>query len=563
MNNYKPLPGDQLTRGGRIIEIQRVFPTQVVFTLDGSEYILNSDEFHTKAQAGFQQGAVLTRGGEQLWPEPQPAAPDEETPAKETPTKEPGLSGSHNTHARLSPSDSKRWSNCTASIAFQEANAHRIKPDTSRYADEGTEAHDWAAKVLLNQCAPADVPEPFTDPVGYYVDQCRALLPDAPTHKLKDILQDAELGLGVPASAMFVEEEVPLFYQPVQHGTADFLALKTEGSEVTHFYARDYKHGAGVLVSTEDNTQLAIYVYSAINALQGAYEFPDDCEVNMSVVQPRHREADTQTPWIIKLADLRTFCDGLTAKAEEAREAANLVRDKIGAPGTDVGCDQIIEAAPHAVFAPKEGDDGACRWCKCKAFCSKRHDANTEGLNIPSMTAGEMLAAMPELDKQEMKQEPEARLALRSEAVGSQGRIITDEYLVRLVANKKAIVSLLNDAEEYLEGRLLDGEEIPGVKLVDGREGNRAWVSEEQAEVFLRGQKLKQAERCDIRLKSPTQIEKLLAAKLKNNRTRGRFESLVTRSPGKKKIAVDTDPRDAVLPAVSAMPDMNIEEFEV
>jgi hypothetical protein len=176
------------------------------------------------------------------------------------------------------------------------------------------------------------------------------------------------------------------------------------------------------------------------------------------------------------------------------------------------------------------------------------------------MDATEMIASMPDLDKAEQKLPVEERIALVSESLGAQGVILTDEYLVRLVGRAKALRSYLSDVEEYLEARLLAGEEIEGVKLVDGREGNRAWSNAEQAETFLKGQGLTQDERCDIKLKSPAQVEKLLKEKLKTTRTKNRFEQLIVRSPSQKKLAIDSDPRPAKVSAVAMMPD---EDFEV
>jgi hypothetical protein len=53
------------------------------------------------------------------------------------------------------------------------------------------------------------------------------------------------------------------------------------------------------------------------------------------------------------------------------------------------------------------------------------------------------------------------------------------------------------------------------MKVVMGREGNREWASEEEAETFLKGQGLKIEDRCDIKLKGPAKIEKIpeIAAK--------------------------------------------------
>jgi hypothetical protein len=483
-----------------------------------------------------------------------------------TTTPTPGLTGSGNTHARLSPSDSKRWTNCLASIAFQEANAHRVRKDSgSSYSDAGTEAHEWAAKVLLGECDIAMVPEigSYGDDlrihVKDYVDHCLALFDGAKLSSIKERLAEVEgaeiLGVDpeIPNHVFFVEEQVELFYQSEQTGTADFIGIIAKDGVVERFLSRDLKFGAGVLVTNDENTQLAIYVYSAIKLLEGVYTFGPDTPIDLAVYQPRHREGAEQKPWVITLADLATFCQDIEYAAIRAREGANRVREKIGSPGRDVSPEEILEAAPGLRFAPSEGDGGACRWCKTKSFCPKRLSAALEDLDTPQMSAEDMLAAMPDLEKAETKLPVGERVAITAERLGLPA--LGDEYLVTLYRRSKAIRRFLDDVEEFLEGRLLDGEEVPGTQLVMGREGNRAWANEEAADAYLK-QKLKMEERYSMKLKSPTQIEALLGDRLKATRSKNLFQSLVTRSSPKRVIALATDKRPAVGSAISAMPDI-------
>lgn len=560
MQNYIPLPHDEIRLDGKTIIIDRVFPTQVICHRTGFQGIIEvtREKFDQLAKNSFTLGAALFRNNEQIYPSTTIATEPE-------PTMSAHQSGSHNTHARLSPSDSKRWTSCTASIAFQEANAHRITGGDTEWSNEGTQAHDWATKLLLGEIGPIDIPENFRDPVLAYTDHCQSLVAVHTTTSLQSCLDDAALGFDPPTDAVFAEEQIPLYYQAEQTGTADYIGLTaSEDTTVNRLFVRDYKHGAGVLVGTDENTQLAIYAHSVVKHLSGAYTFPDDCPVDIAIVQPRHREAGDPTPWVITVADLRTFCEDIEYRAIQARTAAERVRERITTVGVHVSNKEILEAAPGEVFAPSEGDSGACRWCKCKAFCSVRLAAAVEECELPSMSAEDMLAQMPTLDKVEAKEPVEARLSVVSEALGSQGRIITDEYLVNLVGHAKAIRSFLSDAEEYLEERLLAGEMIEGVKLVDGREGNREWANETEAETFLKGQGMKMEERFDFKLKSPAKIEAALKTKLKSVRTKNRFEQLITRSSGKKKLAIDSDKRDAVVPAVAMMPVIADEDdFEV
>ena len=542
-------PNDEFRQDGKKITLVSIADTTVeIIDPKGTQCTIAREEFDKLVAGSLAKGAELWRNGKCIHPE---AA----TPAATH------TSGSHNTHARLSPSDSKRWTNCTASIAFQEANAHRIIGDGSSDASrEGTEAHDWATKVLLKEIAETDVPSGFRDPVLSYTNHCNNLVPEGQLTNLKTCLEEAELGFDPPTHAVFVEEQIPLYYQSEQTGTADYIALAPK-----RVFVRDYKHGAGVLVSTQENTQLAIYAYSIIQHLRPAYAFSDDTIVDIAIVQPRHREAGEPTPWCITVGDLATFCAEIEYRAIQARTAAERVRVKIGTPNRNVSNAEVLEAAPGAAFAPSEGDEGACRWCRCKAFCSSRLQANTEGLETPTSNPADMLAAMPELTKDDTKQPVESRIALVGECLGMQGRILDDDYLVRVMAKAKAIGKWLSDVEEYLEARLLAGEEIDGVKLVDGREGNRDWANADAAETFLRGQGLKQEERFDFKLKSPAAAEKLLKDKLKSSaRTKSRFEELIVRSPAKKKLTVSEDKREAVSAAVAAMPAVDaVEDFEV
>jgi hypothetical protein len=554
--NYTPLPHDILKKGNQTLTVDRVFPTQVIFHFpDGKEVDITREEFDTTARKTFDKGAVLIRNGEEVAvfeaePEPAPV---------------PRASGSYNLHARLSPSDSKRWTNCTASIAFEEANAHRVVNRDSEWSKEGTEAHDWATKVLMGTIHEDEVPENFHDPVTSYTRHCMSLVPAAMPTGLQSCLDDVDLGFDPPEQAVFVEEQIPLYYQPEQKGTADFIGLTSNKGVVNRLYNRDYKHGMGVLVDTEENTQLAIYAYSVVKHLESAYVFTDDTLIDIAIVQPRHREAGEPNPWVITLADLRTFCEDIEYRAIQARTAADRVREKVVKErGQNVSNDEILEAAPGAVFAPSEGDGGACRWCNCKAFCAVHLAHATLDVHTAEMSAEDMLAAMPELDKQETKLPVEQRISLVSERVETHGRIVTDEYLVNLVGKAKAIRSFLSDAEEYLEARLMAGEEIEGVKLVDGREGNRDWADEVAAETFLKNQGLKEKERFNFVLKSPAKVEALLKEKFKaSTRTKNRFEELIVRSPAKKKLAIDADKREAKPAPVAAMPVIEEDDFEV
>lgn len=434
-------------------------------------------------------------------------------------------SGSFNTHARLAPSHSKTWATCTAALAYCEANKHLIPADTSSiYSDEGTAAHDHAADVLLKKKTLDEVPAEMREPIGEYVNHCLALVPDGVRYE--------------------VEVQCPLFYQPDSTGTCDF-AVVTDDLVVI----RDYKHGAGVLVTSEGNTQLAIYAYSLIKHLSDIYDFTDDTVIDIKVVQPRHHMAEDDQPWVLPLSEFREFCAEIEKQARVATAAVEAVRREEMYPGIDVSPTEIISVVPpEAEFVPQDGDGGSCRWCKAKAFCGVRHAHNTGGQT-------DMLAIMPDMTAEVLDME-----VVTDELVAKDGETLKLEFLAAALKNRKKIEKWLGDVEDYLTRLDVDTLTRLGFKYVQGRSGNRAWANEDAAETFAKGQGLKQDERCTIKLKTPAQIEAALKEKLKNVRTRNRFEALVTRSEGRPVLVPAEDKRPALPAPGDVMPNMEDEE---
>ena len=471
---------------------------------------------------------------------PEPAAP---APA--------GTTGSDNEHARLSPSSSKQWLNCTASLAFIEANSHRVVSDEgSFYASEGTRAHEYAADVLTGKISIEDVPDgeemrdadfpesDFRPHVEAYVDHCMALLPKG--------------------SRPLVEVRVPLFYQPDQKGTCDFAWISD-----TLVIIRDKKYGAGVLVKSFENTQLAIYAMSLIREWQDMQNFTPDTVVNIAAFQPRHHEGTEQIAWEITLKELKKFCENIDYRATQCKVAVDRVIEKLGhRKGQDISPEEILEAAPGVKFAPGFGDDGACRWCDARAWCKVKLAAAVEEMVAPGAPdPAEMIAAMPDLTKEQTKNTTALeRIGSRLARAGMGGLKVDDAYLVSCFAARKAVEAQFKDIAEYLEERALAGQPVAGTKLVAGNLGNRKWADEEAAGKWLKNQGIRQADRYTFKLKGPAPIEKLLAAKLKKSTlSKNRFEALVTRGEGKKVLALESDEREAVGTDVDMMPHLDDE----
>jgi hypothetical protein len=243
-------------------------------------------------------------------------------------------------HARLSPSSAYRWTRCTASIGFIEQNSAILPKDSTVYADEGTEAHNWAAKLLTKEVRLLSCGADMMTHVRAYVD----------------FVQDKV----TPKSRLLVEKRIKLFYNRQQHGTTDAAIISPDG-----IYICDLKYGAGVSVYAHENQQLAIYAESLIQELEIIEEIPDDRLVTLAIFQPRDRNDHNPVRlWALNRGELREFCQHI------------------------VEAQQRIEAG-QVEF--KADPDKQCRFCPAAGICQAyaAHglapiEANVDKLELPN-----------------------------------------------------------------------------------------------------------------------------------------------------------------------------------
>ena len=103
----------------------------------------------------------------------------------------------------------------------------------------------------------------------------------------------------------------------------------------------------------------------------------------------------------------------------------------------------------------------------------------------------------------------------------------------------------LKAVEQAIQQTLESGKKLTDFKLVRGR-SNRRWKDPEEAEKFLRNRRLKEDERYNRKLISPTQAEKKLKDKL-TVRTMNKFRALIEKPEGKLTWALKSDKREEVL----------------
>lgn len=222
-------------------------------------------------------------------------------------------------HAQLSPSSATRWMTCPGSVALTKD----MLDTSSKYADEGTDAHELAALCLeTNTDAVAYLGRVLTE--GHTVDDDMARHVQSYVQYVRDLAE---------GGALLVEQRLPignLTGEKDAHGTTD--ALIAHPDELT---VADLKYGMGEPVQADNNPQLQIYALAALRQYELAYDFKT---VRMVIHQPR---LGAVSEWVQTVEELEAF-------AVRVAESAQYTED------------------PDAPLVPSTK---GCRWCKAKATC--------------------------------------------------------------------------------------------------------------------------------------------------------------------------------------------------
>jgi len=380
------------------------------------------------------------------------------------------------------PSACDRWMSCSASPRFCLENADLIPADlSSKFSQEGTTAHEVAAAYLQDrEPDPANCPTPIDAEMRMHA------------------FDYAEYVLGLrtgPAghSSLIVEQKMPLWYYEGRNAIVDAAVLNPGSIHII-----DLKYGAGVAVSPVQNRQTIIYARQIVGPLAILPAgLPADFPIFSHIYQPRCRDngGEPAHVWETTWGEIKELSD-------EIEDHARVI--------------QINNRTKSSFldFAPSEK---ACRWCPAKGFCKAREQHMLDGME-PLVVS-----------------EPPTPIPLPQS--------LTPEQIALILSRKKDIEKFLDDTVAYAAARMSEGHDIPGHKLVMGKEGNRYWSNPQQAaKLLIDSTILKRNEVIEESVISVAAVEKLLG----KNKLPANVTALIARPPGKPTIAPADDKRESL-----------------
>lgn len=401
--------------------------------------------------------------------------------------------GTPTQHAELSASSSSRWLNCTAAPRFED----NFPDETSEYAEEGTLAHQFSEiaaqynfNLITKRKKNSQIKKLQKEPL--YKDEMLTT-----SEFYAQYLFDKSLTF---AQKPYVALEVRVDfsdYVPEGFGTCDCIMI---GGDTLHI--TDYKHGKGVPVSAEGNSQMRLYALGALKKYSPI--FGDSIKkVSMAIVQPRITEDVSEE----------------TLTVEQLIEWGNWVRP----------------IAEKAYYGMGEFHSGSwCRFCKGKAVCKARAENYTALEDFKDFDIEGKLSEADVLAREDA-------ICLGAEVPG----VLSDAEIGDLLIRGAELVQWYGDLKSYALGAILDGKEIPGWKAVEGK-SERAFTDENAAI-----QKLKDSGYEEEKLYKPKEalslsnLEKLVGKK-KFAELVGEF---ITKPHGKPTLASENDKRAAYSPA--------------
>lgn len=417
-------------------------------------------------------------------------------------------------HANLPPSGAHRWMRCFAATAMEAGLPDR----SSEFAEEGTRAHSYAAYILgSGEKVEPDGVE-MVEHVNGYADRVRRLALFQPSPPLIEQRVD-------------MTELVPECW-----GTSDAIVIADE-----ELIVADLKYGMGERVDAEENEQGQLYALGAFLANKAHHEFVQPfTQARIIIDQPRLAHL---SEWTISIPNLLKFADRAERAAVMNIHYRDHTKDKSEIP--------LNEFNPGVK---------QCRWCKAYSICPAAQKKVHDALRLEYEVLPPLPAIVVEVDQEVFGAEQPGLPLIPVTPIVQNDSLSLAMAEVEYVENWTKAVR----ASTFTE--LQQGRAVDGWKLVQGRQGNRAWTDEAEAEKLMKRARMKLAQRCTFNLISPTAAEKVM----KEMPTYwAKAQALIVRAEGGLSVAPDSDKRPAyslaaeyeALPELSQQPVPDTTEY--
>lgn len=362
-----------------------------------------------------------------------------------------------NKHAVLSASSSERWLNCPPSARLCE----NYEDKGSDYAAEGTDAHSLC-EFRLKQALGMPTEDPIEN-LSWYNEEMEECAAGYAAYVV-ELLETAKQTCTDPV--VMIEQRVN-FSRWVQDGfgTADCIVIADGVMNIC-----DYKYGKGVEVSAVANPQMMLYALGALEIFDDIYDIDT---VRMTIFQPRKSNVSA---YEMEKADLLQWADTeLTQKAKLAYEGQG-----------DFHCGEW------------------CRFCKAKAECRERAEANMALARYDFQTPA----------------------------------LLDDEEIADILGKVDALTAWASDVKEYALQQAISGKDWSGWKLVEGR-SNRKYTNDAVVAATVENAGFDPYERKVLGI---TAMQKMLG--------KSRFEELlapyIEKPQGKPTLVPESDKRPAM-----------------
>ena len=404
--------------------------------------------------------------------------------------------GTPQKHALLSASSAHRWLACTAAPRFEQ----QFEAGTSVYAEEGTLAHSVCEAyvgrkfgLISSQKFRAKMNAAQENPL-YNDEMLRT------AERYVEFLNEISMQYPQPPHVA-VEVQVDLTdYVPEGFGTCDCIMIGTAETGEQKLHITDYKHGRGVAVSAEANPQMMLYALGALKRYFPVYS--EIKTVSMAICQPRLSES--ASVYEIPVGELLSWGSSIVPIARKAFDGTG-------------------------EFVPGEH----CRFCKGRAQCAARANYFT--------AFQEFVGADIE---GKLKPEDITRRELTKDCGEEPPRVLTDAQVAELLTAAEGLAAWYKDLQEYAMQALLNGKDLPGWKLVEGR-SVRAFTDPDKAVDILLAAGYDEALIYDRKPKTLSALEKLVGRKTFNDL----LAPVVEKPRGKATLAPESDKRERFNPA--------------